>query len=346
MTITSKNGNKPMTAHTALLDLNSVYPIVGEKSKKRRDSILKIVEETNIPPYLIGDSGSGKSHIGQWVLKAYSMKHKVPAYYVQLSPEDTKTSILLGLRLVNGTLEVVDGLLARAAREKAIVFIDEITHSTLSMLLMFNSIDGGNSKITVGDEYIDARDLRIIYGSNRSNHAGNIRVPQSFANRVVAKEFDYPDIDEQALIARETAKRKMRSGIITAPDSVFRYLSDYVDANRTKNWPLSARNIAHAVALMEIEDKQSSKTLNSYFTSGANNEALRRQITKRILGKEVVDVSAMQKPEIYDFVKYVSDIGIEAFKRIVMESMSVYIDMEGVEIGGEAQRQKLMASII
>ena len=51
-------------------------------------------------------SGSGKSIIAMNLARQYALAKNVPAYYVQLSPEQTKTSLILGLRLENGSLAV------------------------------------------------------------------------------------------------------------------------------------------------------------------------------------------------------------------------------------------------
>jgi len=345
------NSNKKVTAvdtNAALLDVNKVPRVVGEGPRERMKKLYLYLTETNIPLYLIGDSGTGKTLTMQNLLKAYAKQYNVPAYYFQLSPEDTKTSVFIGLRLMDGSLVPFDGVMAKAARENAIVGIDEITHSTMQMLLMLNSIDAsGNSVISIGDKSIDASGLKVIYGSNRVNHSGNIRVPPSFANRVIGVPFDYPSFNDEVVIAKATAATQYSGkSQLDIPDSVVRYLVSYMSTNRSSDWPLSTRNIAHAMIMMHLEPKKPDGTIDDYFTRGTNLESLRKTITERILQKQIVDISVMQKPEIQEFVRYVSRIGVPTFREIVKISTGFYIDIDGTELGAQSTRQKIMNGII
>lgn len=81
------------------LDVKKVPRVVGVKGRRMLKRCLNVIENTKWPLYIVGPSGSGKSIIAMNIAKEYAMKHKVDAYYVQLSPEQTKTSLILGLRL-------------------------------------------------------------------------------------------------------------------------------------------------------------------------------------------------------------------------------------------------------
>lgn len=342
--------------NTAKLDLDKVPELVGKGSRQRFNDLWSLLVQTNIPLYLVGNSGSSKSITMKNLLKRYSLKAKRPAYYIQLSAEDTKTSVVIGLRLQNGSLVPIDGVLSRAAQQGAIVGIDEITHSTSNMLLMFNALDGGESIISIGDREVYAGDMKVIYGSNRSNHIGNIRIPQSFANRVIGYPFGYMEPEEEAEIAKDAAKRKLLGpGAITLPDSFFKYIASYVKENRTEEWPLSPRNIAHAAVLCQLEYNRNLKLLSnagqkpkidSYFSNGANVESIRRNITERITFGKINDTTDMQSQEILDFLQVVSVIGKDSFVEKIKMAMNYYIDMDGVEIIGDEQRVKIASSII
>lgn len=333
--------------NTARLDTTKIPPLVGRNAKLRLNELWRILTQTTIPIYCVGDSGTGKTITMKNLAKAYSDRFNVPAYYVQLSAEDTKTSVIIGLRLQNGTLMPIDGVLAIAAQENAIVIFDEITHSTSNMLLMFNSIDGGESVITIGDRRIDASGVKIVYGSNRSSHVGNIRIPQSFANRVITYPFGYMEPAEEAEIAKDTAARKYTNGSLTIPDSFYTYLANYVNDLRTPEWPLSARNIAHAAVMTQLELNRVKAPVKTdpYFVQGANIESVRRTIAERILGK-VNSTTDMQSQPIVDFITTVSAIGKDKFVEIVKMSMSYYCDLDGAEIIGEQHRTKIGSSII
>lgn len=347
MTATQNSPSTSQVMNTALLDTSKIPPLVGRNAKLRLNELWRILTQTTIPIYCVGDSGTGKTLTMKNLAKEYSSRMGVPAYYVQLSAEDTKTSVIVGLRLQNGSLVPIDGVLAIAAQQNAIVIFDEITHSTSNMLLMFNSIDGGESVITIGDRRIDASGVKILYGSNRSSHVGNIRIPQSFANRVITFPFEYMEPQEEAQIAKDTAARKYVNGQLTLPDSFYLYLANYVNDMRTPEWPLSARNIAHAAVLTQIELNRAKGPVKTdpYFTQGSNVESIRRTISERILGK-INSTTDMQSQPIVDFLTTVSTIGKDKFVEIVKMSMSFYCDLDGAEIIGEQHRTKIGSSII
>lgn len=341
--------------NTAKLDLDKVPDLVGKGSRQRFNDLWSLLVQTNIPLYLVGDSGSSKTITMKNLLKNYSVRTGRPAYYLQLSAEDTKTSVVIGLRLQNGSLVPVDGILSKAAQEGAIVGIDEITHSTANMLLMFNALDGGESVISIGDREVYAGDMKIIYGSNRSSHVGNIRIPQSFANRVIAYPFSYMEPAEEAEIAKDAAGRKLLRGSITLPDSFFKYVASYMAENRTEEWPLSPRNIANAAVLCQLDYNRNLKALTAagqkpkidpYFSNGSNVESIRRKITERIMFGKVSDTTAMQSQEILDFLQAVSVVGKDNFVEKIKIAVNYYCDMDGVEIVGDSHRAKLVSSII
>jgi len=353
MVQTTQNGaSAPPVVHNALLDITKVPKLVGTEPARKARHLLKVVENTTIPLYLIGPSGSGKTATMKAVGKVYSHTHKVPCYYVQLSPEDTKTSIFLGHRIIRGSLEVVEGVMAIAAQQKAIVLVDEITHSTHQMLLMFNSLDGGDSVITIGDRAINADGMRVIYGSNASTHAGNIRVPQSFANRVISFAFEYPEFEDELVIAKDIARRNwLGSTPLDVPDAVITFLTSFVREKRRPDWPLSARNIAHGILLAqlaEIKHPEMSAKANKiadYFTKNQNIAASRQNIATRL---QIVakDATALQRPEIGEFLEFVSKTGVEEFKQLVLSAVNFHVDMEGMDVFDTSLRQDVLSTII
>lgn len=343
---------------TARLNLNSVPKLLGVGPRERAGDIFNLIMNTHISPYLIGDTGTGKTITMKYLLKQLAIQKAkergvkisdIPVYYVQLSEDDTKTGVIMGLRMVDGSLIPVDGVLAQCAREKGIIGFDEITHSTQSMLLGLNSIDGKESIISIGDRLLEAEDITVIYGSNASIHAGNIRVPPTFANRVVGYPFTYPSVDDEAIISKDTAQKKLKGNVeISVPDSVFKYIASFVQQLRPdiqKQYPLSSRNIAHAAVLMHLS-KRIATGYDDYFTNGPNNESIKKQISTRILGREVNDTVLMTTPEITSFLKFVTSIGIDRFKECIKMGFGYYIDIDGSEFGGDAARQRIINSII
>lgn len=95
-----------MTDFKTQLDLKKIPAVVGKAGRELLQRCYGVLEHTRWPLYIVGPSGSGKSIIAMNLARQYARQRQVPAYYVQLSPEQTKTSLILGLRLENGSLSV------------------------------------------------------------------------------------------------------------------------------------------------------------------------------------------------------------------------------------------------
>lgn len=351
--IVQSANNAPINISTARLNTKNIPTIVGDGPRARVQELYSLLVSTNIPLYLIGDSGTGKTLTGKTLCKLYveaiekRTGRKVPAYYFQLSETDNKTSVLLGLRMWNGSMVPVEGVLAQAAREGGIVFIDEITHSTPNMLLMLNSIDGKDSVIAIGDRAIDASRLKIIYGSNRSDHVGNIRVPQSFANRVIGVPFEYPSWSDEVKISKVTAQSKLHSSItLDVPDSVVKYIASFAMKYRTPEFPISSRNIAHCLILLQFAKKKNNRVQDKYFTTGSNVTSLRQTLAERIFGKTSNNLVDMADPQIVEFINYVSSVGVNEFREKVKMGLGLYIDIDGNKLTGQKHRQTILTSIL
>ncbi len=359
----------------AELNIRKVPNLVGEEPVKRVEEILDLMKQTNIPLLLIGESGTGKSAVMQVALRAYAawqtmQRYALPkndplwldsqkimpdgtkgelakAYYFQLSADDTKTSIFLGNRMIEGTYKTVKGILAIAAEQHAVVGVDEIGHGTQSLITLFNAFDGGASIISNGDVAIDASGMRIIYGTNRSNYAGNIALPQSFTNRVLGIPFDYPNEKDEHKIALAVAKKSFvdKNKKIDVPVSVSKYITAFIREMRTETFPLSARNISRGIVMCQLAQKKNIVKTDSYFERGSNIEAVRRMISRRISGVEAINAEALATPEIMQFIEYVSRIGVANFKEILLKAANYYVDSEGLDFG-DTIKEKIKNSLI
>lgn len=335
------------------LDLKRVPKMVGDNAKKKFYESLEVLRRTNWPLYFVGPSGSGKTLIAMNLAKAYAMENNVPAYYAQLSPDQTKTSLILGLRLVNGTLKPVKGMVADAMEKGGIVVIDEATHTTQELLLMFNSILDRTSVTSIGDEIVYAKDtFRMIFCSNDSRYAGNVKLPQSFAQRLVTTRFDYPNIEDEIKIAMKMAKSEY-SGEISAPKSVARYLVSFIRDVRNDEFPLSVRNAAIALIRLqiafdlepEITQKELEERIAEYF-QGQNAESTRRNIANRVLGKDVISTDLLNSIEVREFIFFIGVIGVKRFKDIVLGSCMYYLDVDGLDISNDVIKNKIDSMLI
>lgn len=350
----------------ALLDVTKIPKIVGVEQRKKAAYLLDLIEKTKIPIICVGDSGTGKTATMKAAAKVWSSRRtnerytsveqqngaRVPVYYVQLDSESTKTSLFLGHRMIAGSLEIVKGVLAVAAEQGAIVLMDEIGHANNSIITLFNAFDGAESTITIGDTSIDATNMKIIYGTNASSHAGNTRLAQSFVNRVVSLNFDYPSFDDEYVISLSVAKKNIISGIITVPESVCKYIMSFVRETRTPTFPLSVRNISNAIILCQLApilnqvDVSRNKGIEKHFTTKSNATALQELITRRIYGEAAKSTHTMSSPEVIEFIEFVSKIGLENFKEIIKSAINFYVDIEGLDVYSNSKRNEINSNII
>ncbi len=334
---------------SSLLKLENIPELVGEYAEKRVKDMSRVLFNTRWPLYFIGPSGSGKSIFAMNLGKEYAQKLKVPCYYIQLSPEQTKTSLILGLRLDNGSLKPVKAVVAEAMEKGGIIIIDEATHSTQNLLLMFNSILDRTSVTSIGDEIVYSdKKFRVIFCSNDSNYAGNVKLPQSFAQRMVTFPFDYPPWIDEAKIIKRIAKDECECDI-DVPNSVIKYITSTIRKIRTKDFPLSARNGAIAVVLLQLaEKKKNSDMVDKYFTNTSNVEALRRQVFSRISDKNEkdVDMNDLMDDQLTETLKYVTSVGIDRFKEIMFSACMYYLDVDGMEMISSQFRTNMEGMII
>lgn len=330
------------------MNLAAIRPLIGDEAKARHDECLNLLLNVNWPLYFAGPSGSGKTQIGMSVSTSYAEKVGVDAYYIQLSPDQTKTSVIGGHRLKGGELKSVVGTFGMAMKEGGIIFVDEVRHATQSLMLMFNSALDRMSVTSVGDRNVIAEPtFRVIFAANKGFYAANSLLPQSFANRLSAYDFDYPSFIDEVKIATAIAEDEFK-GNMDVPTSVVDYLVRFARESRTELFPLSARNIASAMVRLSIVKKKSLKnnTIDSYFTQGSNAESTRRAIAKRILDREITDVSQLNTKPVKEFLQYVSGVGIDKFRECVLGSFMYHLDVDGSELNRDTMRTQMASAVI
>lgn len=332
------------------LDLRQIPKIVGEDGTRLLERCYAVLEHTRWPLYIVGPSGSGKSIIAMNLAKQYALAKNVPAYYVQLSPEQTKTSLILGLRLEGGSLTVKNGVVADCMERGGVIVVDEATHSVQEILLMFNSILDRTSVTAIGDKMIYAHeDFRIVFCSNDSRYAGNVKLPQSFAQRLVSFYFDYPAAADELLIVEQIVAEECRAADVV-PASLKRYIIELMREVRSNTYPLSVRNAAIAVVLCNLEllrrPDWHQAAVDPYFYDDRNVESVKRYLAKRVLGCEAASVPDLTDKRITEFEQAVSAIGIGNFKEIILQSFMYYLDVDLGFYDLQLVKEKLDSSII
>lgn len=332
------------------LDLQQIPKIVGEDGTQLFARCYAVLQHTRWPLYIVGPSGSGKSIIAMSLARQYALAKNVPAYYVQLSPEQTKTSLILGLRLENGSLAVKNGVVADCIEGGGIIIVDEATHSVQEILLMFNSILDRTSVTAIGDKMIYAHeDFRIVFCSNDSRYAGNVKLPQSFAQRLVSFYFDYPAAEDERLIVEQIVAEECLAADVV-PVSLKRYIIELMREVRSNTYPLSVRNAAIAVVLCNLEllrrPEWRQTVIDPYFYDNRNVESIKRYLAKRVLGCEAASVAELTDMRITELEQAVSAIGIENFKEIILQSFMYYLDVDLGFYDLQMVKEKLESSII
>jgi hypothetical protein len=84
---------------------------------------------------------------------------------------------------------------------------------------------------------------------------------------------------------------------------------------------------------------------DKHFKEKSNSESLKRLIVKRILLHEATSSDTLMNPELISFIEFVSMIGIEKFKKILLQTVNYYVDSEGIELYDDV-KQKIFTSLI
>lgn len=329
------------------LNLKKVPKLVGKDAKEKFAVLSNLLANTSWPLFLTGASGTGKSVIAMNLAKWYSKEFNVPAYYAQLSPDQTKTSLILGLRLKNGSLVPVKGMVAKAMEEGGIVVIDEATHATQELLLMFNSICDRTTITSIGDEIVYAKDsFRVIFCANTSQYAGNVKLPQSFAQRMIAFNFEYPDFESEVKIAKKIVEDEYK-GEINVPDPVFNYVTSIFRDVRNDHFPLSVRNIASAIIVLNAFKQDEGVNIDEFIASfDKQTESVIRGIFSKVYGFEPQNVNEIiNDSKVMEIIRFIASIGRDNFKQAIMSAAMVYLDFDGLSYEIEKAKDRLISQL-
>lgn len=194
------------------------------------------------PVLFYGPTGNGKTLAAWEVANKLSKEIKRPVVYLQLYPEMTKNSLIGGETIKNGSIVVEEQAILKTGCGKGAIFIvDECTHTTEPVLLAFNSLIEEPFSTVVGDKiYKLSGNSRFLFCGNLPDHAGNIHLPISFANRLYIIRTGMPTKENLIAIGREGAPQAV-------PTAFLDFIADIILKCHEPAFPVSPRNMVAAV---------------------------------------------------------------------------------------------------
>lgn len=245
-----------------------------------------------------GPTGNGKTLAAWEVAKGLKNNLNIPIVYLQLYPEMTKNNLIGGETIRGGSIVVEEQAILKLGCGKGAVFIvDECTHTTEPVLLSFNSLIEEPYSTVVGDKIYElSKETRFIFCGNTPDHAGNIHLPISFANRVYVIKTCMPDKETLCKIGLEASPK--------VPKKLLEFVVDIVEKTHEPSFPVSPRNVAAcARAIPDLfgtgykkhpsyVDKDVEKECKKY---NINLEGLKRTILSSMMANVVVTSQGPEK---------------------------------------------------
>jgi len=208
------------------------------------------------PTCLYGPTGTGKTIAGWEAVNRIAKTLGNEVVYIQMYPEITKSVLIGGETIKNGNIVIDTGPIIKLGgsetKNGAIFFIDEATHATEPAILGFNSLIEAPFQTVVGAQVHKMHDnTRFLFAGNTPDHAGNIELPASFANRLYVISFPTPE---------EEDLRTIIGGTVGVDDKhpffgLQQFIIEIAVKTKTSHFAISPRNIINCIELLKDKGK-------------------------------------------------------------------------------------------
>jgi len=206
----------------------------------------------NKPVCLYGPTGTGKTIAGWEAAQKVAKALGNEVVYIQMYPEITKSVLIGGETIKNGNIVVDTGPIIKMGGSDtpngATFFIDEVTHATEPAVLGLNSLIEAPFQTVVGAKVYKMHEkTSFLFAGNTPDHAGNIELPASFANRLYIVDFPTPEEDDLREIVKGTVGVDNKHKFFGMQE----FIIEVATKTRANYFAVSPRNIINCIELLQ-----------------------------------------------------------------------------------------------
>ncbi len=206
------------------------------------------------PVCLYGPTGTGKTIAGWQAANEVASLLANEVIYIQMYPEITKSVLIGGETIKNGNIVVDTGPIIKKGGSEtengATFFVDEITHATEPAILGLNSLIEAPFQTVVGAEIYKMHDnTRFLFAGNTPDHAGNVELPASFANRLYVIDFPAPEEEDLRTIVNGTVGVKSGHQLFALQN----FIIEIAVKTRANYFTVSPRNVINCIELLKCK---------------------------------------------------------------------------------------------
>jgi len=252
-----------------------------------------------LPVLLYGFTGNGKTIMAWEIAKQYSKEHNdIPIVYLQLYPEMTKNSLIGGDTLKDGSIVTKNQPIVNFGTKGAVFIIDECTHTTEPVLLAFNSLIEPPFSTVVGEDIVTMHgDTRFIFCGNLPDHAGNIALPTSFADRLFIVKTQLLEQNQIVEIGKAVNN--------TVPEELLKFVAKVITDVHDPSFPVSPRNMVTFCknyptvkgSNYDKDNKLPNSLKKCCENENINSKALKQSIMSSLMGHVVFKTDGPKKVE-------------------------------------------------